>query len=258
MEVGKSSGVRPLVAADVDAAFALSTAAGWNQTSQDWERVLEIAPEGCFGIDDGGLAATTTLMCHGAALAWVGMVLTRADCQRRGYARALVAAALELADRRGIPCVKLDATDQGRPLYASLGFEDEQPIERWRREATPSTGAMPPVLLDEALDREAFGADRTTFLRTLALGVARPGRIAYYLGPFVSRDPQKAESTIRAIVEGDQGPWFWDLLPEHPHAARIAAGLGFQPVRRLVRMVRGRQNQRNDNLIYAIGGFEAG
>lgn len=258
MEIGSATGVRPLVEADVEAAYALSTAAGWNQTVDDWGRLLELEPEGCFGIDDNGLAATTTVICHGSALAWVGMVLTRVDCQRRGYARRLVQAALELTDRRGIRCVKLDATDQGRPLYASLGFVDEQPIERWRREARPAEGAMPPVVRDDALDLEAFGADRSAFLRTVALGAARPGRIAYYLGPYVSRSAEEARATIRAIVAGDEGPWFWDLLPGHPHASRIAAELGFERVRRLVRMVRGPQIQRVDSLVYAIGGFEAG
>ncbi len=90
------------------------------------------------------------------------------------------------------------------------------------------------------------------------MGVARPGRIAQYFGPYVSRDAEEARSTIQGIVEGDEGPWFWDLLPGNPDAVRIATELGFSCVRRLVRMVRGRQIRRNDDLVYAIGGFEAG
>ena len=104
----------------------------------DWERMITLEPLGCFGIEqEHRIVATTTLLTYDRDLAWVGMVLTHADYQRRGYARQLVTAALELAGARGIRSVKLDATDQGRPLYASLGFEDEQPIERWMRHPSP-------------------------------------------------------------------------------------------------------------------------
>src|SRR5687767_9910723 len=118
--------MRLLTSADVPQALELSAAAGWNQTPADWERMIELEPRGCFGIEaDNRLVATTTLLTYGRDMAWIGMVLTHVDYQRRGYARLLVTAALELAAARAIPCTKLDATDQGRSLYASLGFEDE-------------------------------------------------------------------------------------------------------------------------------------
>src|SRR6476661_1577992 len=115
--------IRLLTTADVPAALELSAAAGWNQTPADWERMIALEPSGCFGIqEDGRLVATTTLLTYGHELAWVGMVLTHSEYQRRGYAGQLVTAALELAAARGVRCVKLDATDQGQPLYARLGF----------------------------------------------------------------------------------------------------------------------------------------
>ena len=47
----------------------------------------------------------------------------RHECRRRGVARALVTAAVEDARERGEGAVLLNATDVGRPLYESLGFE---------------------------------------------------------------------------------------------------------------------------------------
>jgi len=154
--------------------------------------------------------------------------------------------------------VKLDATDQGRPLYAALGFRDEQPIERWRREATAAAGSEPDVRVDAALDLEAFGADRSRFLESLNWRMQRPGSRASYLGPCVFSSAAEAQSAIGAIVAGSPGPWFWDLLPSNTDAVRIARQLNFAPLRRLVRMVRGATIQTNDALVYAIGGFEAG
>src|SRR6266853_5499508 len=112
-----SAKLRRLRVEDVPAATLLSAQAGWNQTAEDWRTLLELSPEGCLAIEvDGHLAATTTLLCYGRRLAWIGMVLTKAEYQRRGFATRLLAHALENADKMGIATIKLDATDQGQPL----------------------------------------------------------------------------------------------------------------------------------------------
>src|SRR5215510_15096650 len=93
-------------------AFELSSAAGWNQTIADWERVIELSPEGCFGkYVDGRLVSTTVVVIHEPQLAWIAMVLTAPDHRGKGYARKLMEQALDYLDHRCIPCVKLDATD---------------------------------------------------------------------------------------------------------------------------------------------------
>lgn len=259
--------MRLLGPGDIDRALELSTGAGWNQTSEDWRRLLDLQPDGCFGIEcDGRLAATATLLCHGQDLAWIGMVLTHPDYQRRGYARRLLEATLCKADELGVRGVKLDATDAGRPLYLSLGFRDEQPVERWQ--ATPGVPASrAPSGACENLDWEAFGADRSRFLAALdpplanesGFVYARAGIRARYLGPCVAASPAAARPLIAQMLGSHPGePWFWDLLIENENAAGLARSLGFRPVRRLTRMVRGPQISRRDDLVYAIGGFEAG
>jgi ribosomal protein S18 acetylase RimI-like enzyme len=126
--------LRRLHAEDIPLAAQLSAQAGWNQTEDDWRTLLALSPEGCLAIEvDGHLAATTTLLCYGSRLAWMGMVLTKTEYQRRGFASRLLAHALDIADTMGIATIKLDATDQGQPLYESLGFRSEQEIERWSR-----------------------------------------------------------------------------------------------------------------------------
>ena len=131
---------RKLRASDIPAAMQLSAEAGWNQTAQDWRLLIELSPEGCLGIEvDGDLATTTTLLCYGKQLAWIGMVLTRGAYRGRGFARRLLTDALALADEMSIETMKLDATDQGQPLYEKLGFRCEQPVERWVRPASAET-----------------------------------------------------------------------------------------------------------------------
>jgi ribosomal protein S18 acetylase RimI-like enzyme len=126
--------LRRLRREDISIAAGLSAHAGWNQTEEDWLTLLELSPETCMAMEvDGHLAATTTLILYGRRLAWIGMVLTQTEYRQRGLARTLLANALEHADQMGVETIKLDATDQGKPLYERFGFHREQEIERWSR-----------------------------------------------------------------------------------------------------------------------------
>jgi GNAT superfamily N-acetyltransferase len=252
--------IRRLEPSDVAAVLDLARAAGWNQTAADIEMLLRLAPDGCFGIEcDGALAATTTLAPIAPSEAWLGMVLTGDAFRRRGYARRLVEHVLEAADTMHIATVGLDATDMGRPLYATLGFRDEQPVERWAgrlnklRTGTDSLPADSPLLRKLAARSEVFAA-ADAYLMT------RPGMRAHYIGPFVVPDPAAAESLIRSAFKPSAGEaYFWDVLPQNVEAVNLLRRLGFERVRSLVRMVRGPALPRADeHTIYAIRGFELG
>ncbi|HEV2401053.1 MAG TPA: GNAT family N-acetyltransferase [Candidatus Sulfotelmatobacter sp.] len=268
-----ATGVRLLRAADLAAAVELSTIAGWNQTADDWSMLMELAPEGCFGIEaDGALVATTTLLCYGKRLAWIGMVLTKPNYRGRGFARALVTHALEAADAMGVKTVKLDATDQGQPLYQRLGFVAEGTIERWSRAASAKplivTGEFHSTQILES-DFAAFGVDRTAVLEELAKRsqvftgtnaylFARSGRTTAYLGPCVAKDPGSAHALIKRTVASSSNGWSWDLLPQNPNAVALASELGFTRQRVLTRMRRGESLGVRDDMVYAIAGFELG
>jgi ribosomal protein S18 acetylase RimI-like enzyme len=266
--------LRRLRAEDIPPAAQLSAQAGWNQAEDDWRTLLELSPEGCLAIEvDGHLAATTTLLCYGRKLAWIGMVLTKAEYQRRGFARRLLARALEIADNMGIATIKLDATDQGQPLYESLGFRNEREIERWSRPG--ENAAQLPVGRTSVaepwreLDSEVFGADRSQLLARLAqLNPARsisqsylfsrPGRVSAYLGPCISENPGAARRMTEECVQNTRSGWSWDLFPRNQDAVALARDLGFSPQRHLVRMARGEELREKENAIYAIAGFELG
>src|SRR2546430_5017228 len=94
----------------------LSSQAGWNQTPEDWRTLIRLDSKGCFGVEvEGRLVATTTLLCHGRALAWVGMVLTRIEWRGRGFVRNLLTKALAPAGQPRLATVKIDGTEQGQP-----------------------------------------------------------------------------------------------------------------------------------------------
>src|SRR5919205_549146 len=94
--------IRPLVGADLPAAMRLKESAGWNQTEEDWLRLLRLEPRGCFAASSGGrLVGTATTTTYGRELAWVGMVLVDPEFRRRGIASLLMDAALSYLDGRG-------------------------------------------------------------------------------------------------------------------------------------------------------------
>ena len=265
--------LRTLRTEDVPAAFELSAQAGWNQTEEDWLMLLALAPKTCFAIEvDGRLAATTTLLCYGQRLAWIGMVLTATEFRRRGFAKKLFCEALRQADQLGIQTVKLDATEQGQPLYEQFGFRGEVEVERWIRpnpgkEEFPVTRSSSP--LSHEMDSNYFGADRLLLLKQLAKRnlpaqraesylFCRPGRVSAYLGPCVSDNPEDVRCLISNSVENSMCSWYWDLFPGNKHAVKIAQDLGFAPQRHLLRMSRGGQLAENRDAIYAIAGFELG
>jgi ribosomal protein S18 acetylase RimI-like enzyme len=265
--------LRTMRAEDVPAAFQLSAQAGWNQTEEDWRTLLALAPETCLAIEvDGQLAATTTLLCYGRRLAWIGMVLTRLEFQRRGFAKRLFREVLKRADEMGIETIKLDGTEQGQPLYEQFGFRGEEEIVRYSR---PNSGTeLLPVVRSSApvwrqVDPKYFGADRLRLLERLAERnppavrehsylFSRPGRASAYLGPCVSDNPEDARNMIFACVENSLSSWYWDLFPSNLQAATIASEVGFIPQRRLLRMARGKELRESRNAIYAIAGFELG
>lgn len=134
--------VRTMKPGDVSSVMDLSAAANWNQTPDDWLRILQLSPQGCRLIeDDGRIVATTSLLAYGERLAWIGMVLTRAEYRRQGLARRLMEDAISSAERNGVRTLKLDATDEGRPLYESLGFIVEGTVERWGLDAVQPAAA---------------------------------------------------------------------------------------------------------------------
>jgi GNAT superfamily N-acetyltransferase len=269
--------MRKLTASDICSAVELSTEAGWNQTAEDWRALIELTPEGCLAIEiDGELASTTTVLCYGQQLAWIGMVLTRMRYRGRGFARRLMTEALGVADSRNIETVRLDATEHGRPLYEKLGFRCEQAVERWWRkgEVELDTASVADRRASHdgwrVVDIQAFGADRSELLANLArrnppilLGnsylFSRPGRLTSYLGPCIAETSSIACTLIeRALRTRCSGGWSWDLLCSNQQAVTLARALNFTPKRHLMRMVRGKDRHVNAGVIYAIAGFELG
>lgn len=259
--------LRTMTPADVAAGMRLKEIAGWNQTQEDWERFLQAEPEGCFIAEwNGQVAGTVTTIVYEGRFAWIGMVLVDPQLRGKGIGTALLQKAIDHLDAKKVPCVKLDATPQGKPIYARLGFRIEYEIERHSLTREAGSKACPEIVSQGAenletllkMDREVFGADRSALLRSLAdsapelvtitpqegavqgFALGRKGSRADHLGPWVAKNAIAAREVFEGfLLRSRRKVVFVDVVRDNPWAPALLAAKGFQFSRTLTRMYRG-------------------
>jgi GNAT superfamily N-acetyltransferase len=261
-----------MTTADVDAGMRLSRAANWNQLADDWHFFVE-PPSRAWLLERDGIVIGTSALARYDNLAWVAMMLVDPAERRAGYGTSLLTAALAAADC--VPCVGLDATPAGLPLYRKFGFVETYTLVRLihptgsqthASKARPTTPADLASIL--ALDREVFGADRSRLLQSLLSRApetawtlegrgycfGRPGNRCHQIGPIVATDLDAARELVSSALTH---PSILDV-PLHD-AAWIAwlKSLGFQEERPLTRMfLRGHSHPGDPLRQYAIAGPE--
>src|SRR5262249_14523858 len=265
--------------ADFPLGMRLKEANGWNQTEADWQRYLELQPDGCFvAVLDGEPAGTTTTCVFGP-VAWVAMVLVDANCRRRGVGRELMCHALEFLDRQDVSCVRLQATPLGQPLYEKLRFVPDYFLRRYEGILPSADGVADVVPLREEdtegvllLDRAVTSSDRRKLLRRLfdefsesvrvvrrADGIegfvaTRPGARALQIGPCLA-----AATAGRRLLQHVQHQCggrhaFIDIPTANEPAMAWAEEIGLVLQRPLLRMRRGRAVDERRSDLWASSG----
>jgi len=251
----------------IDAALRLCNQVGWNHLSADWQRCIDLNPEGCIGgFINGELMATTTVNRF-QDFGWVGTFLVDESLRGKGYGKQMFEAVIAYAQGQGIKHLGLDSTDAGRPIYLKYGFVlSDVGNEMWSGlnggPDDPDCAPLSEVHLNEvlALDRKRTGIDRFAQLRHLfsepgaagrvlvrqgqiiAFGFSRPGRLAGGIGPVVANHASHAMKVITALcaarreIDGDRAITLAVL--DNDSLKLALKNNGFQMRRRLIRMFR--------------------
>ncbi|MGZ5266807.1 MAG: GNAT family N-acetyltransferase [Caldimonas sp.] len=262
-----------LTSADIEAALALSDAAGWNQTGNDW--AIFIGRGHAIGLRDaaGRLVATAAALPYGSERGWISMVLVAEAWRHRGLASRLMDACIDHLRGAGIVPV-LDATPAGAAVYRRIGFVAGFEIDRWEwpsrvDAATGAPVARPaPGELDAprpagaadlarlaALDRAATGLERGVLLESFlarhgsrawlsadgrGFVVTRAGRRATQIGPLAAAGSDAAiallGSALAAARAAGEPSVFLDLPRDRGDVAAWLEGRGFARQRPFVRM----------------------
>lgn len=250
-----------LNARDVEQCLALSSSAGWNQTHLDWQFHLRYGEGIGFKTDRGVLIATGVILPAHEEAAWIAMVLVGEDYRRRRLGRKVMEI---LISESGLPCLALDATDQGLPLYEGLGFRALERIVRYRLSrkgdsnrpyrSGRKTSDNPFHGISRAL---ANRADVSVLRHDSAWSLIRPGLTARHIGPLTAGSEADAAALVRAVLDDTEGDVVIDIPVRLGTFTRRIERLGFSPGRVFVRMAR-RGSLLVDPGIFAIAGPEYG
>ncbi|SFO98700.1 GNAT family N-acetyltransferase [Pseudomonas borbori] len=254
---------RPMTAADVPAAHALSVKLKWPHRLEDWAMLQRVA-EG-FVVEDAGQLIGTAFTCPQGAYATIGLVIVSDDYQGKGIGRRLMEQALQAC---GSATAVLNATLAGVPLYASQGFIEFGRINQHQGQVqavTPpalaagescrnATADDWPRLLE--LAKAGSGLDRTRVFDELhdaiertvilerdgqpcAFAMLRPFGRGRAISPIVAQNPKQARQLIaellaelpgafvRLDIQADSGLGEWLSaagLPQVDSVAQMARG----------------------------------
>ncbi len=277
--------IRNMQEEDLPLGLDLCRVCGWNQTEMDWRRLLTLSPEGVFAAEyKGQPCATACATRYGSASAWIGMVLVHPEFRRRGIGSALMRHCIDFLKSKRVDSIKIDASEQGRPVYLKIGFDDERPVFRYLGAIPAGLKPDPKVVSIDpsmwtaiaAMDVAAFGADRMDLLRLLdthaitaalpkeagiaAYGFAREGLHASYVGPIVASDAESARRVLTNLLSRLPGrEVYWDVLPDNVAAKALATELGFAIRRRFTRMYLGEALHAGDmDRVFGTAGLELG
>lgn len=217
--------LRPMDAADLAAACALSSAVRWPHRAVDWEQALALG-DGLVAERDGAVLGTGIFWRWGPRHGTLGLVIVSPECQGQGIGARLMHGLLE---RLGERSVLLQATAEGRALYERLGFvaigglSQHQAIAR----TAPLVGLAPGARLRPAgtndlpalvaLDTRGRGMPRERLVAALlasaeaAVVLDRDSQAAGYgllrrfgrghvIGPVVAPDEASAQALIAHLA----------------------------------------------------------
>ncbi|MGM4915085.1 GNAT family N-acetyltransferase [Rhizobium sp. 768_B6_N1_8] len=209
----------------LNGAVRLSREAGWPHRLEDWQVVLDVS-KGVVALDETGKVVGTTLMTpYGDDCATINMVIVDASMRGRGVGRRLMDEALRLGGARPL---RLIATADGLSLYEKLGFRETGHVFQHQgvvgqvpHPAHVEAATAADLAEMMAIDRDAFGADRSSLISKLAeIGefavIRRDGRITGFacirafgrgevIGPVAATTIEDAMALVAHFMSGRTG-----------------------------------------------------
>jgi GNAT superfamily N-acetyltransferase len=257
--------IRPMNLDDIGNCILLSGAESWNQSENDWKRLVDSPLNMCLVAEyEKGIVGTATAINYANELAWISMVLVNKAFRGRGISKMLLS---KLLDRlKSCRSVKLDATPAGQPVYEKLGFRAEYIIYQMNHPELPGQwdkeGSVLPEVIQEqeieeviSLDRDIFGAKRSGLITSLVnecpdkawllrkngtisgFALVRKGKFYTQVGPVFAAGQEDAKNLIsNALGALGNLPVMVDVPADKKELIEWLGSTGFEIKRHFVRM----------------------
>lgn len=233
--VNLDSFVMEPIGENLDTMMLLTMRAGWNQVESDIQRIVDLDPQGNFAArfvtEDYDIPVSTASVAPlGERHTWIGMILVHPELRRQGIANAMMQHCVNYAIRQGRIINGLDATPMGNTVYGAVGYVDSYRI--WRCHFSPAEfrdssydknrifrieeselkelirydtarylerGNVIRSLYEDSKDEAYLYRDDNGGIRGYVF--ARPGRIRYFVGPFLADDEKVAAGLLACVCE---------------------------------------------------------
>lgn len=257
--------LRRMTADDLVAAQMLSSEQKWPHRIEDWEMLLSFG----FGYvieRENRVVGTAMAWLYGDDAATLGMFIISPELRSQGLGRRLMETVLsDLGDRT----VMLNATDDGIPLYRSLGFEVGAPV--FQHQGAAFSVPMAALIPDErlrplgakdmdtlhSLARRATGMNRDALVNLLVPGAQgivltrgnepvgfslfRRFGYGYVVGPTIAPDTGGAKALISHWLGSNSGMFCRLDVPEESGLSDWLEELGMPCVNHVTRLIRGKR-----------------
>jgi len=157
---------------DLDFCVACVTREGWlSETRAVFEGFLAYDPRGCFVAEDNGQRIGMIVAAAYDTCGFLGELIVIPERRKQGIGRQLMEHAIGYLQARGCRSMYLDGDTPAVPLYERLGFRVVCRSLRFlgtlQGETSEGVRMMTPTDLETvcAIDRSAFGADRSFFIK---------------------------------------------------------------------------------------------
>jgi GNAT superfamily N-acetyltransferase len=207
---------------DIDFAYESTKIEGWNYAKKDIQRMFSYNPSGCFIAEINGKRVGHVFSVNYGKLGWVGLLIVRAECRRKGVGTSLMREAINHLLSSGVETIRLEAVSAIATVYLKLGFVDEYDSLRLlgvNRKIDSATNSNVKLLRKEAIrqiakfDAKYFGVNRIKVLSSLYHDNPKLCFVSYTGSKLVGYIMfRKAEKGYRV------GPWVCN--PENAQAAR--------------------------------------
>jgi GNAT superfamily N-acetyltransferase len=278
---------RPLASEEVSILIEWAAEEGWNPGLGDAEAFWAADPEAFWGMEiDGELVGGGAIPAYEGRLGFMGLFIIRPEWRGRGLGRKLWYFRRDRLKSRlqeGAP-ISMDGVFNMQPFYASGGFGFTHRNLRMQgigqlAERDPHLVQLTELPFDavETFDEAHFGARRTAFLRRWidpagglglgfvdqgalkGMGVIRPCREGFKIGPLFSANPEVADRLYSALAGFAEGKTVYLDIPEvNAEASALARRYGMSEVFGCARMVLGTPPALPWNSIYGVTTFEMG